>query len=281
MNEAGQAVARLLDVRTGKAQSLGGAWRVTLVDGGSVVAKRGAPGQAASEAAGLRWLAEADGPPVPAVLGHDEDWLVIEDAGSGQVDLDAARDFGSRLATLHAGGADAFGAPPPGSGEKAWIGTAAMRNVPATDWPGWFAEQRVLPYLRAAVDRGALVEGDIRSIEQVCDRIEDLAGPAEPVSRLHGDLWSGNVHHAGDGRIWLLDPAAHGGHRETDLAMLELFGTPGLREILATYQEAAPLADGWRARFPLHQLFPLLVHAVLFGGGYGRLAGEAARSALG
>jgi fructosamine-3-kinase len=110
-------------------------------------------------------------------------------------------------------------------------------------------------------------------------RIGDLAGPAEPPSRIHGDCWSGNVLWSG-GRGWLIDPAAHGGHRETDLAMLALFGAPFLDRILAAYQEVAPLAAGWRARVPLHQLHPLLVHACLFGAGYAGPVAEAARAAL-
>jgi fructosamine-3-kinase len=106
-----------------------------------------------------------------------------------------------------------------------------------------------------------------------------VAGPAEPPSRIHGDCWSGNVLWSG-GRGWLIDPAAHGGHRDSDLAMLSLFGAPHLREILAAYQEAAPLADGWAARVPLHQLHPLLVHACLFGDAYTGSAVAAARAVL-
>ena len=111
-------------------------------------------------------------------------------------------------------------------------------------------------------------------------RIDELAGPQEPPARIHGDLWSGNVLWGSDGTAWLIDPAAHGGHRETDLAMLALFGAPHLQRLLDAYAEAAPLADGWRERVPLHQLHPLLVHAVLFGGGYGARAAQAARSLL-
>ena len=113
-------------------------------------------------------------------------------------------------------------------------------------------------------------------------RIVDLAGPDEPPARLHGDLWSGNLVWTSSA-VWLVDPAAHGGHRETDLAMLALFGCPQLPRVLDAYQEATPLADGWEDRVALHQLFPLLVHACLFGrgsggSGYGARAGEAARS---
>jgi fructosamine-3-kinase len=155
-----------------------------------------------------------------------------------------------------------------------------MANVTGPQWPQWYAEHRVLPYLRRAVDLGAVDQAGAHAVHQACERINELAGPAEPPARLHGDLWSGNVHAGADGRVWLLDPAAHGGHRETDLAMLALFGLPHLDRLLAGYQDVAPLTPGWRQRVPLHQLFPLLVHAVLFGGGYGLHAAALARAAL-
>jgi fructosamine-3-kinase len=109
----------------------------------------------------------------------------------------------------------------------------------------------------------------------VCDRLPELAGPAEPPARLHGDLWSGNVLASG-GTPYLIDPAAYGGHREVDLAMLALFGTPSPRT-RAAYEEVAPLADGHGERVGLWQLFPLLVHAVLFGGGYAASVERTAR----
>ncbi|MFD1151914.1 fructosamine kinase family protein, partial [Saccharothrix hoggarensis] len=182
-------------------------------------------------------------------------------------------EFGRRLAALHATGGPAFGAPPPGGPEHAAIGLAPMRNVPSGTWADWFREHRIAHYARLAVDAGALTAAEAQTVERV--RVE---APEEPPARLHGDLWHGNVHWAADGRAWLIDPAAHGGHRESDLAMLALFGCAHLDRVLAAYDEAAPLADGWRDRVPLHQLFPLLVHAVLYGRGYAEQALSAARS---
>ena len=106
-------------------------------------------------------------------------------------------------------------------------------------------------------------------LDRLADRVAAGAfDTGEPPARLHGDLWSGNVLWTADEAV-LIDPAAHGGHREADLAMLALFGAPHLERVLAAYDEAAPLADGWRERVPLHQVHPLLLHAVLFGGSYG------------
>ena len=254
-----------------------------LAGGRTVVAKEG-PGVAA-EAFGLRWLAVPGGPPVPAVLAVEDDRLVTEYVPPGRPSVAAASELGRRLAVLHAAGAPAFGSGPPEAPADAWIGRAPMRNVEAGDWAPWYAEHRLAPYLRTARDAGDLTAAEAAVVEQVCDRLPGFAVPAEPPSRLHGDLWSGNVLWSADGKrssagAWLIDPAAHGGHRETDLAMLALFGCPRLDTVLGAYDETAPLAPGWRDRIPLHQLFPLLVHVVLFGRGYADQAVAAARAAL-
>ncbi len=254
---------------------------VTVDDERVVMVKRGdGDGAVQAEAAGLRWLAEAGTVHVPAVHGHDGQWLVTDRVPPGRPSPEAAERFGRDLAALHATGAPAFGAPPPGGPQEAYIGLAPMRNVTGPDWPGWYAEHRVLPYLRSAVDEGTLTSSEAALIERVCERLPELAGPAEPPARLHGDLWNGNVLWGADGHAWLIDPAAHGGHRETDLAMLHLFGCPHLDRILDGYQRTAPLAAGWPDRIALHQLFPLLVHAVLFGRGYAEQALAAARATL-
>jgi fructosamine-3-kinase len=257
----------------------GGAARVRLADGRTVLVKGGEPSAVAAEAAGLRWLRDTDGPPVPEVLEADDGQLITEFVAAGSPDRRAAEELGRGLAAMHAAGAPAFGAAPPGGPADARIGAAPMRNAPAPSWPEWYAADRLLPYLRTARDAGTLTGEAAREIEAVAGRLPGLAGPAEPPARLHGDLWSGNVLWSPAGAV-LIDPAAHGGHRETDLAMLALFGCPHLDTVLAAYDEAAPLAAGWRDRVPLHQLFPLLVHVVLFGGGYAAQAVSAARAAL-
>jgi fructosamine-3-kinase len=234
-----------------------------------------AAGAFAAEANGLRWLAEAAAVPVPEVLAVGPEALVISMIPPGPATPEAAFQFGMDLARLHAAGADGFGAPWPG-----FIASLPLDNTPdAADWPRWYAHRRLLPFLTRAVDAGALRPEDARLVEDVVDRIGSLAGPAEPPGRIHGDCWAGNVLWS-DGRGWLIDPAAHGGHRETDLAMLALFGAPGLTRILAGYNDTVPLAAGWRSRIPLHQLHPLLVHACLFGASYREEVRSAARAAL-
>ncbi|WP_084723456.1 fructosamine kinase family protein [Streptomonospora alba] len=229
-----------------------------------------------SEAAGLRWLAEVPGgADVPEVLAAaDGGVLVMEQVHERGATAAAADDLGRRLATTHRAGAEAFGASWPG-----WLATLPLDNTPGRAWPEWYARRRLLPYLRDAHDRGFLDSGDVAQLERVLARVDDLAGPDEPPARIHGDLWDGNVLWGRDGAV-LIDPAAHGGHRETDLAMLELFGAPHLERILAAYHEAFPLADGRRDRVPLHQLHPLLAHVCLFGRSYRTPLLDAARRLL-
>jgi fructosamine-3-kinase len=247
---------------------------VELADGRRVFAKLAAPAVDV-EAEGLRWLAEpAVGTlGVPAVLAVDPEAgvLVLEwvEPGAPTPETDGA--LGGGLAALHAAGAHGFGWHRDGV-----IGPLPQDNGPAADWPTFYAERRLRPMARAAAAAGGAGADLAAVVDRVCDRLPALAGPAEPPARVHGDLWSGNVHIGGGGKPWLVDPAAHGGHREVDLAMLDLFGGLGPR-IVAAYDEVFPLAEGWRGRLPLWQIWPLLVHAVLFGGSYGEQAGAVLR----
>jgi fructosamine-3-kinase len=248
------------------------ALRVELADGRVLFVKHRAdppPGFYAAEAAGLEWLGE--GPlPVPAVVAAGDAFLALEwvDAGPRADGFDAA--LGAGLARLHALGAAGWGGMP------TFLGPLPLPDGDAPDWPSFYGAQRLAPLLRMAADAGALPAGAAGRIERVIGRLGELCGPPEPPARLHGDLWSGNVMSGPAGEPWLIDPAAYGGHREVDLAMLRLFGAPS-PAFLRAYEGVRPLADGHEERIELYQLLPLLVHAVLFGGGYGAAADRAAR----
>lgn len=225
------------------------------------------------EAAGLRWLAVPGGVDVAQVLAVTDNSITISRIAETAPTAAAAADFGRRLAHTHDAGASAFGVGPDGWRGDGFIGDAPLSLHPAPDWGSFYAEQRVLPYAREAARRGTLDRFGLRVIESLAERL--TAGEfndAAPPARLHGDLWSGNVLFRGTSVV-LIDPAAHGGHRMTDLAMLDLFGLSCLPEVFAAYQDASPwLPASWRELIGLHQLHPLLVHAVLFGGGYGHRA---------
>ncbi|WP_205472805.1 fructosamine kinase family protein [Nocardioides sp. SYSU D00038] len=223
-----------------------------------------------AEARGLRWLGEVEGVHVPPVLAVDQGCLIVGWVESGRTTPDAAVELGRSLAALHTAGAPAYGAEQDG-----FIGRLPLPNRTAATWAEFYAVRRVLPYLKLARDRGHVSDTDAATIESIIGRLPDLL-PEEGPARLHGDLWNGNVLWGQDGHAWLIDPAAYGGHREADLAMLALFGSPHLPRVIEAYCEVTPLADDWEDRVPLLQLFPLLVHAALFGGGYGPRAAEAA-----
>ena len=238
----------------------------------------------AAEAAGLRWLDVPGGVRVAHVIDVGRDHLDLERIPGAHPTPAAARALGHGLAVVHDAGAPAFGALPPDGAEPgtarrtAYFGPLAdpleMAGGSWDDWPTFYAEARLRTVLEQGRERGVFTAHDAALVERVCSRLPQLAGPilGDVPARLHGDLWSGNV-------LWspgpydgaeavVVDPAAHGGHREADLAMLALFGAPYLEEILAAYEEVHPLARGWRHRVSLHQLYPLAVHAVLFGHGY-------------
>jgi len=272
------------------------AWHVTLADGcdAFVKTRSGAgPDEYATEARGLQWLAEPGALRTPRVLEVADDYLVLEWVQQGSLSAEGAEELGRGLALTHAAGARVFGAPAQavrggvpasenhqtkGDGKAAasTFGSLRLPNDPTPDWPAFYAQRRLLPLAAISRERGALSERGAHAVEAVCERLPALAGPPEPPARLHGDLWSGNAMAGTDGRPWLIDPSAYGGHREVDLAMLRLFGAPSPR-IFAAYEEAAPLAEGWEERVELWQLLPLLVHAVLFGGGYVGAAERVAR----
>lgn len=227
---------------------------------------------AAWEVASLRWLAEAEadgGARIARVLAVDGARIELERLEAVRPTRDDAERLGRALAATHASGASCWSAPPPGLHGRGWIGRQRQPMTPAATWGEGFAEQRIRPFVRAAVDAGHLDPRGARVVEAVCDRIasgafDDDRAPA----RIHGDLWSGNVLWTTSGAV-LIDPAAHGGHPLTDLAMLALFGLAHLDVVLDAHAEASGLEDGWRELLGLHQLHPLAVHAVSHGAAYG------------
>lgn len=252
------------------------AYRVVLDDGRIIFAKTHGdppPGFFSTEAAGLRWLAEADAVPVAEVIAVADDapaCLLLEwvDVG-GQRTASGESSFGESLAQLHQAAAPAFG-----RADGRTTGSQALPNDPCDTWAEFYADRRLRPLAQIAADRGALPVRLIDDLLKVAEGLNEFGAADEPPARLHGDLWAGNRVVDTAGRSWLIDPAAHGGHREFDLAMMQLFGGFG-DQVFIAYDHAYPLEAGWRSRVPLHQLAPLVVHAIKFGGPYPGAVGAA------
>lgn len=234
------------------------------------------------EAAGLAWLADAPGGvDVVTVLDVGTDHLDLRQLTFANPDPAMAEAFGAALARTHDAGATAYGSPPDGWEGDGFLGPAGqvlpLSLRPSETWGEFYAEQRLLPMLSMGVDRGIYHRSEIALFERVLRRLsrgefDDGASPA----RIHGDLWSGNIAWTPRGAV-LIDPAAHGGHRETDLAMLSLFGCPHWDFVIGGYLDQHRLDGQWPQRVALHQLHPLMVHGILFGADYPRRAVELAR----
>jgi fructosamine-3-kinase len=214
------------------------------------VAKTG-PG-VVDEAAGLSALAEvAGGPWVPELVLASADVLVTTWVETGPRTRVQEAVLGERLAALHADRWPIWG------GGSRWVGDCPVDPEPAADGATYFGRRLVDLASRCGLERPAA---------SLTARIGDFLPPDGP-ALVHGDLWWGNVLWGVDGQPWLIDPSVHGGYPEEDLAMLGLFGAvPG--PTLQAYREARPLAAGWEERVDMFRLPPLLVHAILFGGGY-------------
>jgi fructosamine-3-kinase len=244
---------------------IGAVRRWQLADGATVVVKTidGAPGgMLAGEAAGLAAIAAvAGGPRVPAVLGDGADWIVLEDLGSGSPGANHDDQLGHALASMHLATTNGCGCAVP-----TWCGATAQDNTWNADPYDFFARQRLLPLARRAREQGRLDAGDVAAVEGVCERLPQVV-PQQPIGLIHGDLWSGNVHTTASGQPALIDPAAHYGWPEADLAMSIMFGSQPQR-VYDAYAEVRPLDPGWRDRCDLYNLYHYLNHTVLFGGGY-------------
>ena len=267
----GSDVARATPLAGG---DINDAYRVELDDGRALFVKtnRDAPaGMFAAEARGLGWLAEARALRVPAVVavapaGASPSFLVLELIAGGSPGRGFDEALGRGLAALHR-----FGAPGFGLDHDNFIGRLPQMNAqpddPRAGWAAFYRERRLEAQLRRAADRGLASGRMRRGFDRLFATLEALVGPDEPPARLHGDLWGGNLMCDAAGAPCLIDPAVYGGHREIDLAMMRLFGGFAPR-VFAAYDEAYPLAPGHQQRVPLYQLYPLMVHVNLFGGGY-------------
>ncbi len=241
---------------------------VDLEDGRRVFAKthpQAPPHFFSTEASGLTWLREARAVAVPEVLAVSDDApnrLVLEWIDEGNATRATEAELGHALASLHRAGAPTFGRE-----DRRTTGSRGLPNEPFATWPEFYAQDRLLPLAKLARDTHAIPEHAISALERLAGRLDEFGIAHDPPARLHGDLWAGNRLVDAHGESWLIDPAAHGGHREFDLAMMRLFGGFG-DACFAAYAAAFPLTDDWRARVPLHQIAPLVVHAIKFGGGY-------------
>jgi fructosamine-3-kinase len=229
---------------------------------------RAPAGSFTAEARGLRWLAEPAALRVPEVLAvgdgaGDEGFLLLPWIESAAPARDHDERLGRGLAALHRAGWREHGGPCDGG----FLAGIPTDDRACPDAGAFWVERRLLPLLRRVERAGRATRAMRDGIERVASRIAALAGPPEPPARLHGDLWGGNAITDEHGAPCLVDPAAYASHREIDLAMMRLFGGFSPR-VFAAYDEAWPLAPGHEQRVPLWQLTPLLVHVLLFGGGY-------------
>ncbi len=288
-----EAAAEALGLKLVSAEPTAGgdinqAWKLGFGDGSSAFLKSRAgapPEEFEMEAAGLEWLGSAGGlrvPEVLAVVREPQPGLLLEWIQPGRgLDDSGEEAFGRGLARIHQITVGAFGALPPGSPH--WglhVGPVPLEAEPVADEGQGFGEfyaKRIEALAGQAQDRGAIGLEEMSVFETLAENIDELAGEPEKPALTHGDLWSGNLLVSSEGEPCLIDPVAHGAHRELDLAMLMLFGSQS-RRFIDSYEDAFPLSDGWQERVRLWQIQPLLIHAVLFGGSYGSSAAAAAQS---
>jgi len=220
------------------------------------------------EAEGLQALAQANLFVIPGVIGYGiiarHQYLLLEHISTASAGSNFSQLFATALVQLHRITNNNFG-----WNTSNYIGSLVQQNHWANSWAEFYANQRILPLAETLFNRGAFAKADVALSESICKQFHNTF-PAEPPSLLHGDLWAGNfmaAKHGGAIRPCIYDPAVYFGHREMDLGMMHLFGGFD-RRVFDFYHAQFPLVNDWRKRISLTQLYPLLVHAILFGGGY-------------
>lgn len=278
---------QVTDIRLTAGGDINAAYRAETPDGSIFIksSPTALPGMFTDEAAALQWLGEPGAIAVPQVLGVCDDnsgprLLALEWIDSGPLGAAGEEALGRGLAKTHAAGAPSFGATPTLGGiyghEPMRFNELALSNEAAGTWAEFYAQRRLLPLAHESLRRGNFDADGVALIEKIAARIDRLEVPEEPPSRTHGDLWSGNILANKQGIPYLIDPVAHGGHREVDLALLTVFGGPSKR-CFDAYNEVTPIAPGFEARKPLWQLAMILLHVYLFGGSYAQQAKQIAK----
>lgn len=198
--------------------------------------------------------------------------LVLEYLEPGRPVADFDERFGRGLALLHQATAPQFG-----FANDNYCGATSQPNPWTDDWVTFYTEHRLRHQLHLASKNRGVDKLDYAAFDRMLLRLGDLLAAApEPPALIHGDLWSGNQHVTIEGLPAILDPAAYYGHREAELGMMSLFGGFSSR-VWDAYDEAYPLQPGWRERLPLYELYHVINHYNLFGGGYGAQAFAIAR----
>lgn len=223
------------------------------------------PGMMKLEAEGLLALSEGSDLHIPGVIATGEEdgqqFLLLQWLEKTEAPKNFWQDFGSNLASMHRKPQPYFGWE-----KDNYIGSLVQQNSAKYSWTDFYCQCRIMPLADKLYQQSKFTKYDLAAVQKLCMKIH-LLFPPEPASLLHGDLWSGNYLCAGDGRAAIYDPAVYYGHREMDLSMTRLFG--GFDSTFyQAYQETYPLETGWQDRIQLAQLYPMLVHAVLFGGHY-------------
>ena len=215
---------------------------------------------------GLLLLRSANTPlkiPEPILQGifEQQSFLLMEHLEKGIHSKTLWQQLAIGLAQLHQTTQDHFGL-----NYNNYIGTVSQDNTTTTTWAQFYAQQRIMPLMQQAYEQHKCINADLQLTEQFCNKLPTLI-PEEPAALLHGDLWSGNRMFTLNREASVYDPAVYFGHREMDIAMTLLFGGFDT-QFYATYNEVFPLQNGWRERMDICQLYPLLVHLILFGGHY-------------
>jgi fructosamine-3-kinase len=217
------------------------------------------------EADGLNALRKASSIKVPDVIKAGElkgqQFLVMECIETGKAGKNFFHQFGRQVAALHQNTNPVFGWH-----TDNYMGSLAQKNLFTDSWASFYTNCRLLPLTKILNDRGSFSLAEVKHTEILCGKLHQFFPPEKP-ALLHGDLWSGNFMVGADDKAAVYDPAVYYGHREMDIAMTRLFGGFSTA-FYEAYNEVFPLENGWQQRMPLAQLYPLLVHAVLFGGGY-------------